>query len=565
MGGPAAAPVPWPRSSGDEYDDEWWWAPIQFKDPTSTLAVLDESAVVFMGMDRGHERTDAVPQVAIFGAMATIAATLLGGGGAVIPLEDSVRQTGWVLSPLLFLIGASWSTYTSWLLIRASGLSGEQSYEELAGRTLGPFAARMVQILIVINSFFLGVSVLELFETLLEVPFSREMILVIGGGLMLPVIAMVRDIDRLSFVSYITACTAVIFVVFVIVREIVGSKVRHSNLNAFPVGQSEIDGAVFALPARTLWLQCFSTVMVAFVVQFNVLPLLQTFPKEHAESAMTTALFIGIAIPTIIYLTILLLSYRTFGDRTYEYIIEHYERCRNGPLILSLLGIGQLLSYPIHVHSGVTELSKPLLSGARALGLGLKVDLSGGSSSAAAGGQGVGGAIGGSIAGEASEGAGRPPPVAEGMSPHKWHDDQPVGSPAPPTEKTDLLSSSRPAPSYMGTAYTMAVGKAEVTAHEGDEQLSSDTAIVVAHAFVGTVWVVMTVVVAVVVTDVGELIALVGAFCAMPLMTIFPPLMYFYCPGAEDEPFRWFHLGMFVFGVITTIVCVWITVLVLLL
>ena len=101
MGGPAAAPVPWPRSSGDEYDDEWWWAPIQFKDPTSTLAVLDESAVVFMGMDRGHERTDAVPQVAIFGAMATIAATLLGGGGAVIPLEDSVRQTGWVLSPLL--------------------------------------------------------------------------------------------------------------------------------------------------------------------------------------------------------------------------------------------------------------------------------------------------------------------------------------------------------------------------------------------------------------------------------------------------------------------------------
>ena len=86
-----------------------------------------------------------------------------------------------------------------------------------------------------------------------------------------------------------------------------------------------------------------------------------------------------------------------------------------------------------------------------------------------------------------------------------------------------------------------------------------------AHAFVGTVWVVMTVVVAVVVTDVGELIALVGAFCAMPLMTIFPPLMYFYCPGAEDEPFRWFHLGMFVFGVITTIMCVWITVLVLLL
>ena len=66
----------------------------------------------------------STPTSAVVGAAATLAATLLGGGGALVPIMLAVRETGYVLAPLLFVGGAAWTLYTSWLLLRASELSG---------------------------------------------------------------------------------------------------------------------------------------------------------------------------------------------------------------------------------------------------------------------------------------------------------------------------------------------------------------------------------------------------------------------------------------------------------
>ena len=79
--------------------------------------------------------------VAILGAASTLAATLLGGGGAIVPMEDPIRESGYVLSPFLFLLGAAWTLYTSFLLLRVSAISGEASYEDIAEKTLGKRSA----------------------------------------------------------------------------------------------------------------------------------------------------------------------------------------------------------------------------------------------------------------------------------------------------------------------------------------------------------------------------------------------------------------------------------------
>ena len=96
--------------------------------------------------------------VAILGAASTLAATLLGGGGAIVPMEDPIRESGYVLSPFLFLLGAAWTLYTSFLLLRVSAISGEASYEDIAEKTLGKIGSYTVQSFIVLNAFLICVS-----------------------------------------------------------------------------------------------------------------------------------------------------------------------------------------------------------------------------------------------------------------------------------------------------------------------------------------------------------------------------------------------------------------------
>ena len=205
-------------------------------------------------------------------------------------------------------------------------------------------------------------------------------------------------------------------------------------------------------------------------------------------------------LPTTIYLTLELLSYRTFGDASYDLIIDHYELAPFGPYMLGLLGLGQLLSYALLAHAGVTEVGKLCLLIARCVGV-------------------------------------------QGAQLHGH-------------EKTDLLS-QKPAPVY-GTMAGEDGALPKSGGLQADE--AGSVALFVADAVAGVLWVVMTTAAAVVLTDVGSLLALVGAVCAMPLMTIFPPLMYARCPGAEDDPLKPLHIAMSLFGVVATAACIWISI-----
>ena len=95
--------------------------------------------------------------MAVLAAALTLAATLLGGGGAIVPLEDAVQNSGYVLSTMLFLTGCVWTVYTSWALIKLSMLTGEQSYEMLGQRMLGTPGAVCIQVLIIVNSLLICV------------------------------------------------------------------------------------------------------------------------------------------------------------------------------------------------------------------------------------------------------------------------------------------------------------------------------------------------------------------------------------------------------------------------
>lgn len=96
--------------------------------------------------------------IAVLGAAATLSATLLSGGGAVTPLTLAVRETGYIMGPLLSAASAVWTLHTSWVLLRASDLAGTRSYESIALSTLGATSSVVVQIIIVLNALLTCVA-----------------------------------------------------------------------------------------------------------------------------------------------------------------------------------------------------------------------------------------------------------------------------------------------------------------------------------------------------------------------------------------------------------------------
>jgi len=109
-----------------------------------------------------------------------------------------------------------------------------------------------------------------------------------------------------------------------------------------------------------------------------------------------------------------------------------------------------------------------------------------------------------------------------------------IGASSAPTEKSTLL-----------------VDKAPPPADAADAAPSSTSRI--SEAIAGTLWVVLTTGLAVLLEDVSSLISLVGAACATPLMTVFPPLMLLRCAAANDEPYRAAHAVMVALGCLATV------------
>ena len=225
--------------------------------------------------------------VVILGAAATLSATLLGGGGAVVPLEATVRGCGYVLSPLLFLGSCAWSTYTSWALLRVSLLTDGDSYESIAGITLGALNSAIVRLFIIINAFGICVALQGLFVDLFAPKrLPRAVMVALSGIVMLPITALVRRVDRLAPLSIITSFTAVVMLGFVMGLAAT-SDVPAPGLTPGPTGSKPISTC----------LDAFSTIVIGFVVQFNVLPVYQTLPQgEHAHASMMTALQLGMGL-----------------------------------------------------------------------------------------------------------------------------------------------------------------------------------------------------------------------------------------------------------------------------
>jgi len=402
--------------------------------------------------------------VHVLGAAATLAATLLGGGGALVPILLAVRETGYVLATLLFLAGACWTLYTSWLLLRLSELSKGDSYESIALLTLGKGMSVTVQVVIILNAFLLCVSVQDLFVDLLGLSVSRSLMVIISGVVVLPITAFLRRVDRLAPLSFITALTAIIMLGFVLARCFIlddGESFPASGLSAGPSGDT---------PA-IIWLEALATIVIGYVVQFNVLPVFFSLPAASAKADMMSALYLGMGLACVMYVSTLLLSYLTFGILDYDSILAAYTAMPAGMFATVQLGIGQLLSYPIIAHAAVTEVGKYLL-------------------------------------------------------PFASHAFGPPSSSSGKNEKTLLVEQPASLPSRAESA---------------------------AEGVAGVLWVVLSTALALAITDVSSLLSVVGAVCATPLMTVFPPLMLLHCTGAESEPFRPVHAFMCGLGVLATL------------
>lgn len=397
----------------------------------------------------------SLPQ--ILGASLTAAATLLGGGGAVVPLQLQVRESGYMLAPLLILAGGVWTIYTSWILLELGGLMGADSYEAIAFRTLGWIGSWTVSVVIIVNAFLICVSTLGLAVDMihLNAPFDavdRVPLMLIAAVVLLPLTAVIRRVDRLEPLSFVTAATALIFLGFIIRRSLDGL-LPSSQVAPFTSGPD----------SDTVWIDAFCTMTIAFVVQFNVLPVANAFPSDGWKGSMMLALFIGIGLTFLIYATTDLLSYLTFGHVSYDTIMEDYRHMTAGGFATAQLGLGQLLSYPILAHAAVTESSKWL-----------------------------------------------EPCCA--MIRHARSSD---AAPAQANEKSELLDTAK--------GGVEAGSQQEACAEESTLTLYTEACM--SELIAGSLWVFITTIVSAAIPDVSAVLSLTGALCATPLMTVFPPLM----------------------------------------
>ena len=157
--------------------------------------------------------------VDILGAAATIAATQVGGGGSMAPLELAIRETGWLLTPCLFVVGASWTLYASWALLKASAYCGETTYEGIARRTVGSVGAVVLQAIIIMNALLICISLQSLSYDLLPIySVNRLLVLVATGVLVHPFTALIRRLDRLAYLSAATAGAAIMWAGFIYAR-----------------------------------------------------------------------------------------------------------------------------------------------------------------------------------------------------------------------------------------------------------------------------------------------------------------------------------------------------------
>ena len=206
-----------------------------------------------------------------------------------MPLVLEVRESGYILAPCIVLMAMCWTIYGAWALVRASIISGEPSYERLAKRSLGLNGGYFVQFVIVLNSFALCTSVMDLFATIvLSQNASVENLKIIGGlALMVPV-AVLRKMEYLAYLSYATFTSVVVFLGFVIARCAEGAADGTLDTRLTPGPNPEKVDALF--------LQAFAKCIFSFVCQFNVS--FASRHRLHVPSPSRLACNLACSVPT---------------------------------------------------------------------------------------------------------------------------------------------------------------------------------------------------------------------------------------------------------------------------
>ena len=281
--------------------------------------------------------------------------TLLGGGGALIPLTLRVRQSGLLGGPALLTLTAGWSYYSSWTLIRTISLiqvgTEVASYGELARHTLGSIGARTVQLVIVANALFISTALLGLFAETMDASYgSRSLKVTIGGLVTFPAVAFIRNIEHLVPVSFFLPVAVAVFIGFMIDRALCGQlDIPSSDITVGPADWPSVP------------LHALGSVVLAFCCQYNVLPIYRTLHGETAEKRTRTlydVLFFSTIIVLFIYCFMDVVSYMTFGLKTYDAMLVRYRDMRQGRWGVDILAIGQLASLPICAHCGVMEVAE---------------------------------------------------------------------------------------------------------------------------------------------------------------------------------------------------------------
>ena len=462
-------------------------------------------------------------------AAAILTATLFGGSGAIVPLEDVVRESGYLLTPALFSIGALWTFYTSWLMVKLAVLTGESSYTSIACQTLGHWGGCTVSCVLVLYAFLKCVSMLGIFNDFSAAKFenvARWVVVLVGGLLVLPLVAFIRRIDRLAPISFVTATTAVIFLGAIVTEDIV----CMTSLQDPILANHTLDLAPGPTGAGSgyIWLEALCEVTFAFIMQYNVLPVFRSIEMQmgggeggtsgESVGLMHRALRAATALGFVVYVATFLVVYVSHGVEMYDSLIYTLYGEKAGGFPVWQLGVGQLLSYPLIAYTAVKMIADDVI-----IFYGTPYLLMG-----------------------ACTRVRRHPHERTELLAEKPGDEKP-GDEKPRDEKQQQVELG-PAGGESGALEGFGGRLADFLCAWTREPSR------LAHALAGICWVVSTVIVSIAVPDTSAVVGLVGALCATPLMTVFPPLMLLRCKSYEDEWLpRLFHIITCGLGLLLTV------------
>ena len=275
--------------------------------------------------------------------------TILGGGLGILPIPYLVRTAGVHWAALLLMVVGIWASHTSHALVRAWTLTGGDTYEAVALRTLGVRASLLVSTIIVVFLFGVCVGCLDAVADVASELVPREWALVIATVLVSPVLVVVDGMEALAPLSALAAVLVALFVGYAALRAALG-----------PRAASLADGLVVH-SSMTQLLNAMSIAIFSYLAHFNLLAIARTLPgSTRAEQAagMNSVIRITTALAFAVYLSVGLVGFLCFGEHTSGDILSNYAATAAGQVCRWVIAAGLLASTPLFAFEGVNELTQ---------------------------------------------------------------------------------------------------------------------------------------------------------------------------------------------------------------